>query len=61
MASIGKSPTGSCVSMGILGIKIGISILATSVAQESLVLLLLDDSPFILDPLEEISTQNGPP
>ena len=43
--SIGKLPTGYCISVG----SMEISILTTFVVQESLVLLLLDDSPLILD------------
>ena len=43
MESIGKLPIGSYASMG----NMEISVLTTYVVQESLVLLLLDDSPYV--------------
>ena len=43
VASIGKFPTGSSVLVG----KMGISVPTTSIVHESLVLLLLDDSPYV--------------
>ena len=47
MATIGEFSTGSCVSVGTLGFKMGISILSLFATQESSVLLLLDDSPYV--------------
>ena len=41
MVVIGKFSTGSCVSVGTLSVKMGISILALSATKDSLVLLLL--------------------
>ena len=44
MASIGELSTGSCVSVG----NMEISVLTTSIVWESLGVVLLDDSPYVL-------------
>ena len=48
VATTGEFPTGSCVSEGTLCFKMRILILSLSFSQESLVHVLLDDSPYVL-------------